>query len=98
MTAYSEPRAAALLRYVELFLEEVESRERGLDARECDLLAEIFVRLAVADYDCVDLTRQLEVMLAEDAAPKGPRSLRAEPDLPTIEEYRSLITLVRSRT
>jgi hypothetical protein len=98
MTAYSETQAAALLRYVELFLDEVESRERGLDARECDLLAEIFVRLAVADYDCVDLTRQLEVLLAEDAAPKERISLRADPDLPTVEEYRSLLTLVRSRT
>lgn len=96
MVVRSESRANSLLRYVELFLAEVESRGRALDAKECDLLGEIVVRLAAGNYNCADLTRQLELRLATDISLKQPTSARADPDLPTLREYRSLLQLVRS--
>ena len=96
MVTVSDPRAASLLQYVELFLAEVESRGRTLDAKECDLLGEIVVRLAGGNYNCADLTRRFELLLATDISRKQPTPVRADPDLPTLREFRSLLELVRS--
>ncbi len=85
-------RRAALLRYVELFLDEVESRGRELDPKECEWLAEMLVRLGAGYTDCEHAMRQLEMLLATDI-PLGrpPR----DPSLPTIAEYRELVRRLR---
>lgn len=88
-------RQAALFRYVELFLDEVESRGRELDPKECEWLAEVLVRLGAGQTDCEHAMRQLEMLLATDL----PLNRRPhDPSQPTIAEYRELVTLLRSKT
>jgi hypothetical protein len=92
-----DPKAkqAALFRYVELFLDEVDSRGRDVDSKECEWLAEMLVRLAAGHTDCDHAMRQLEMLLATDI-PLGrpPR----DPSLPTIAEYRELVRQLRDRS
>lgn len=85
-------RQAALFRYVELFLDEMESRGRELDTKECEWLPEMLVRLGAGHTDCEHPMRQLEMLLATDL----PLNRRPhDPSLPTIGEYRRLVGLLR---
>ena len=85
-------RLAALFRYVELFLDEVESRGRELDPKECEWLAEMLVRLGAGYTDCDHAMRQLEMLLATDIPLRRPPR---DPALPTIAEYRDLVGRLR---
>lgn len=89
-----DARAAPLFRYVTLFLDEVESRGRDLDAVECEQLAEMLVRLGAGDYDCEDVMWQLERLLAREIPTPGHRGDPGS-DLPTVAEYRALLEAVR---
>ncbi len=91
-----DTQASPLFQYVELFLDEVESRGRELDAAECEQLAEMLVRLVTGDHDCRDVMWRLERLLATDIPMPGRRRRKeADADLPTIAEYRALLEEVR---
>lgn len=89
-----QDRAATLYRYVELFLDEVESRNRELDAEEGERLADILVHLATGQYDrCESVMRRLETLLAVRMPSR--RAMGSVAGSPTITEYRDLLKLVR---
>jgi argininosuccinate lyase len=90
----------ALYRYVELFLDEVESRGREPDAAECEELAELLVRLSQGNLRCEDVMQRLEKLLAMDLGTQGKQVVpaRSGNDVTTIREFRALLQIVRQRT
>lgn len=100
MSIGPDARALALYRYVELFLDEVESRNREPDAAECEELAEMLVRLSEGRFRCEDVMQRLEKLLAMDLGTQGKQVVptRSEIDVTTIREFRALLEIVRQRT
>jgi hypothetical protein len=99
MTGETSARAQALFRYIELFLDEVDSRGRHLDPEECEALAELFVRIGQGNYRCEDVTQRLEALLAIDSGMSGklPPAPRVDAELRTVREFRALLEIVRKR-